>query len=95
MKMFDPANHTRSPRHRAVYAFWEICHTVIDFLAAMLFLVGSVLFFYQSLENPAIWCFVIGSICFALKPTLKLVRELNYLAIGDLDDIAGGSKDRA
>ena len=54
----------------------------------MLFLVGSVLFFFPSVETPAIWCFAVGSACFALKPTLRLVREVHYLRIGDTEDLA-------
>ena len=61
---------------------------LVDFLAALFFLVGSVLFFYASLENPAIWCFVVGSACFMMKPTIRVVREFHYLVIGDYADLA-------
>ena len=88
MALFQPENHTRSDRHRRLYAIYELAYTIVDFLAAILFLVGSVMFFFGSLENPAIWCFVVGSACFALKPTLRLAREIHYLAIGDIDDLA-------
>jgi hypothetical protein len=40
-----------------------------------------VLFFWRSTQVPAIWLFVIGSLCFALKPTLRLMRELSYLRL--------------
>lgn len=92
MALFQPDAHTRSDSHRRVYAAYEVAHTIIDFLAAMLFLVGSVMFFYPRIENPAIWCFVVGSVCFALSPTLRLVRELHYLAIGDVDDLVPRGK---
>ncbi|MDN2567204.1 YrhK family protein [Aquibium sp. A9E412] len=88
MSLFAPENRTLSPRHKTLYAAYEIAYTLADFAAAMLFLVGSVLFFYQSLETPAIWCFVFGSALFAVKPTLRLARELHYAAIGDTDDLA-------
>ena len=32
--------------------------------------------------------FLVGSVCFALKPTIRLVRELQYLAMGDVADVA-------
>lgn len=89
MAIFNPQNHTLTARHRRLYALYEIAFTIADFSAALLFLVGSWLFFYPSVENQAIWCFVIGSAFFALKPTLRLARELHYLAIGDYADIAG------
>lgn len=88
MALFQPGNHTRSDTHRRVYALYEFAYTIVDFSAAILFLVGSVMFFYSALETPAIWCFVVGSACFALKPTLRLAREIHYLAIGDIDDLA-------
>lgn len=85
MKLFDPQNQNRSERHRKLYALYEIGYTAADFSAAILFLVGSFLFFYPTVEIPAIWCFVFGSLLFALKPTLRLARELHYLAIGDYE----------
>ncbi|MCB1463866.1 MAG: YrhK family protein [Rhodobiaceae bacterium] len=93
MALFDPGNREKSPRHAALYAAYEIAFTFVDFAAAMLFVVGSVLFFWKSYENPAIWCFVIGSLFFLMKPALRLARELHYLAIGDVDDIAARLKD--
>ncbi len=88
MKFFNPDNRTNSLRSRRIYALYEIAYTTVDFLAALLFLVGSAMFFYASLENPAIWCFVIGSVCFMMKPTIRVVREFHYLAIGDYADLA-------
>ncbi|MAW89149.1 MAG: hypothetical protein CMJ42_21735 [Phyllobacteriaceae bacterium] len=88
MKIFAPGNRSLSHRHEAVYAAYEIAFTTVDFLAAFLFVAGSALFFDKSLETPAIWCFLIGSVFFALKPTLRLAREVHYLALGDVDDVA-------
>lgn len=88
MQFFNPENRTKSHRNRKIYAVYEIAYTAVDFSAAILFLVGSVLFFYKSLENPAIWCFVIGSVFFALKPTIRIVRELHFLMMGDYSDLA-------
>lgn len=87
MAFFNPDTATKSPRHRRIYALYEVAYTIVDFSAAMLFLVGSVLFFYPAVENPAIWCFVVGSVFFALKPTIRLVRECHYLSIGDYADV--------
>lgn len=92
MAFFDPDNRTRSPDHRRIYALYEFAFTFVDFAAAILFLVGSVMFFYSSLEHPALWCFVVGSVCFALKPTIRVVREFHLLAIGDYSDLAERAK---
>ncbi|HEY8594051.1 MAG TPA: YrhK family protein [Devosiaceae bacterium] len=88
MGFFDPDARTLSARHRRVYALYELAYTAADFSAAMLFLIGSVMFFYDALRMPATWCFVLGSALFALKPTLRVIRELHFLAIGDYRDLA-------
>jgi len=88
MRFFDPANRSRTPRHARIWAAWEIVYTVVDFAAAFLFIVGSVFFFYASLTYWGTWMFLVGSVCFALKPTIRLVRELQYLAIGDVEEVA-------
>lgn len=88
MKLFDLETRTKSARHRRLYAIYEIVYTMVDFSAAILFLIGSVMFFYQSLTIPGTWCFVVGSVFFAAKPTLRLIRELHMLAMGDFEELA-------
>lgn len=88
MALFDPDNRNRSADHRKVYALYEVAYTLVDFAAAFLFIVGSGMFFYKSLENGALWCFLAGSVCFALKPTIRTVREFHLLAMGDFSDLA-------
>ena len=88
MKIFAPDTRHRSGRHAALYAAYELAFTLVQFSAGILFLVGSWMFFYPSLQDPAIWCFVVGSAFFAIGPTLKLVRELHYAMIGDVADLA-------
>ncbi len=88
MALFQQDSATQTPEQRRLYAVYELTYTLIDAAAALFFLVGSVLFFYQSMQNPAIWLFVVGSACFALKPVLRVVREFHLLALGDIDDLA-------
>lgn len=88
MTLFAPENRTRTPRHARIWAAWEIVYTVVDFAAAFLFIIGSVFFFYASLTYWGTWMFLVGSVCFALKPTIRLIRELQYLAMGDVEDVA-------
>jgi hypothetical protein len=88
LTFFNPKNRIRSIHSRRIYAAYEIIYTLVDFLAALLFLVGSVMFFDPSLENPAIWCFVIGSLFFMMKPSIRVIREFHFLAIGDYTDLA-------
>ncbi|PZX19581.1 YrhK-like protein [Palleronia aestuarii] len=81
--LFRHENRQKSERSKRFYARVELAYTFIDFSAAILFLAGSVMFFWSSLETPAIWCFVIGSVAFAVKPTLRLFRELKLEAMND------------
>ena len=87
MKLFDPANHLRSYTHRQIYAYAELAYTVVDFSAAVLFVVGSILFFSADTTYLATWLFLLGSIFFGMRPTIKLAREVAYMRIDDFDDV--------
>ncbi len=88
MKLFNPTNHTRSAAHQKVYAYCELAYTIVDFSAAVLFVIGSILFFSAAETYVGTWLFLMGSILFGLCPTIKLIRELAYLRIKDYGDIA-------
>lgn len=88
MRFFDPTTASRSPRHIRIYAAYEIAFTAVDFAAAFLFIIGSVLFFGEATVTLGTWMFLVGSICFALKPTIRLAREIHFWRIGDVDVLA-------
>lgn len=86
--LFRHDQRDKSARHRDIYAAFEIVYTLVDFSAALLFLIGSVMFFSSAWEYVGTWLFVVGSLLFAAKPTLRLVREMKLAAIGDSEDLA-------
>ncbi len=88
MKLFHRDRRNDSDRTRRIYAAYELAYTLVDFGAAVCFLIGSVLFFWAAYETPAVWLFVIGSTLFLAKPAIRLARELRLLAEGDYDDLA-------
>ena len=88
MALFDPRTRTRSSRNQRLYALYEVWYTAIDFGAALAFVVGSLLFFSQQTQTAATWMFLLGSILFAAKPTLRLVREMHMLHMGEIDALA-------
>ncbi|MEM1373851.1 MAG: YrhK family protein [Pseudomonadota bacterium] len=90
MALFHPDNHRRDARTQRIYAISEVIGTAMDFLAATLFLVGSIMLFDERWSTVSAWLFVIGSGFFALRPTVKLVRELLYLRQGDFEDVTKG-----
>ena len=61
-------------RIRGIYETLSITN---DFLAGLLFLVGSVLFFWESTMVIATWLFVLGSVLFVGRPTIRLARRIH------------------
>lgn len=88
MKIFSPTTPHRSPRHAKLFAIYEILLTAADFSAALLFVVGSILFFSENTAYTGTWMFLIGSVFFSLKPSIRLIREWHYLQIGNVDTLA-------
>ncbi len=86
--LFEKNTRDRSAEHRRTYAIFELFYTVIDFAAAFLFIIGSIMFFSEAWTYTGTWLFLIGSIFFAMKPALRLIRELKLAAIGDTEDLA-------
>lgn len=87
MTLFDSRNREQSDATHRVYAAYELAHTLVDFGAAVCFVVGSVLFFYERYQSAATWLFLVGSILFAAKPTIRLVRELRLLQMGRFGEL--------
>ena len=87
MTLFNPDNRNLSDRHKKIYAYCELAYTTVDFSAAALFVIGSILFFSDSTTYIGTWLFLIGSVLFGLRPTIKLLREIAYLRLGDYQDI--------
>ncbi len=89
MTLFHSPHDRHNAEQRRFYALVEVAYTMVDFTAGMMFVVGSVMFFFESLMTAGTWLFLIGSICFAMKPVIRLWREIKLLRMGDYDDIAG------
>ncbi|MBS3850049.1 YrhK family protein [Devosia sp. J2-20] len=81
MKLFDHRLRTASAQHAAAVRHYELARTLVEFLAAIAFIVGSVLFFYSSLLFAGTWLFLIGSILFAVRPSIRLMLELHLMRL--------------
>lgn len=88
MKLFHRDRRNDSAAHRRIYARFEIAYTMVDFLAALMFIIGSVMFFSDAWVTTGTWLFLIGSFFFAAKPTLRLWREVKLYRLGDMEDLA-------
>ncbi|KAA2312944.1 hypothetical protein DL237_16110 [Pseudooceanicola sediminis] len=93
MTLFRHENRQRTEHSKRLYARFEIAYTLVDFGAAFCFVLGSIFFFSERLMTPGTWLFLIGSLLFAAKPTLRLVREIKLYRMGDQDDLASRLKD--
>lgn len=88
MKIFQPIKETIRDQNSEVYALYELAYTAVDFLAAGLFVVGSILLFNEATTYAATWMFLIGSICFGLKPTIRLMRRVQMFRNGREKELA-------
>lgn len=87
MPLFDPAAAAR-PENRRLHAAYELVYTLVDFAAALLFVIGSVMFFSEQWQRAGTWMFLIGSGFFAFKPTIRLIREIHFLRRGRVEPLA-------
>jgi len=56
---------------------YEVVSILNDLLVAIWFIVGSVLFFYDSTAYAGTWCFLLGSVQLAIRPALRLSRQVH------------------
>lgn len=75
-KLFDHSIRSASPAHAEMVRKYELYRTVVEFLAAATFVIGSIFFFFPSLVFAGTWLFLIGSILFAVRPSIRLLLEL-------------------
>jgi len=91
--MFQPKLFDATPQHARIYGFYERIYTTVDFCAALMFLIGSVLFFYPSLMTSGTWLFVVGSLFFAARPGVRFLREFHLASLPLPDDDRKSSSD--
>lgn len=87
MQIFNPDNARQSEASKKVYAWYELAYTAVDFAAALLFAIGSILFFKTETTHLGTWLFLIGSILFGLRPGVKLFREIALIRLGEYKDV--------
>lgn len=75
MRILDPHLADLTPAHVALFWRYQVVRTLVDFGAAVCFVIGSVCFFFAGTEREADWLFLVGSVLFALKPTIDVVRS--------------------
>ena len=80
-KLFSFKNRQATERHEVINKYYELTITVVEFLAALLFLIGSIFFFYDKLMHAGTWMFVLGSVFFIIRPSVRLIREFHLASL--------------
>lgn len=62
---------------------YEVMSILNDFLIALWFLAGSILFLWPSQEKLAIWFFIIGSSQFLIRPMLRLASHIHLQKLSE------------
>lgn len=60
---------------------YETASIANDVVTGLLFLVGSILFFWESLSTAAVWLFVVGSVLMLVRPTIRLARRFHLTRV--------------
>ncbi len=53
-----------------------------DFLIALWFLAGSIMFFWEQTMTIATWCFVLGSLELMARPAIRLMHRFRLQRVG-------------
>ncbi|KIN65393.1 YrhK [Sulfitobacter noctilucae] len=88
MQLFRHETRQSTEEAKQLFAVFELLHTLADFGAATLFIIGSIMFFFDQWVTFGTWLFLVGSILFALKPTLKLWREIRLYRMKEYQTLA-------
>lgn len=79
--MFKPGLSAATKDHEKIYGYYEMAYTIVDFSAALLFIIGSWMFFYPDWTRTGTWLFLVGSIFFGIRPSLRLAREIHLASL--------------
>lgn len=73
----NPLTFTFGHEQLVIRRRYEVLSILNDFLIALWFLLGSVLFLFPEHEQAAVWLFIVGSVQFFIRPTLRLAAHIH------------------
>ncbi|WP_298803158.1 YrhK family protein [uncultured Pseudokineococcus sp.] len=56
---------------------YELLSILNDVLMALWFVIGSILFFWESTTYAGTWFFLVGSLQFLARPAIRLARKIH------------------
>ncbi len=60
---------------------YEVLSIINDFMIAIWFFIGSILYLFPNTETLAICLFIVGSFQFLMRPTLRLISHMHLQKI--------------
>lgn len=60
---------------KRIHERFEWLHIANDYISALLFLVGSVMFLWEDWQKTATWFFIVGSVFFLFAPILRTLNK--------------------
>lgn len=80
-KMNNPLTLKLGHEQLIIRRRYEVLSIINDFVVAILFLIGSILFLFPEYEKAAIWLFIFASFQFLLRPTIRLLSHIHIKRI--------------
>ena len=77
----------RSHWHVRITRRYQFYYTLNDFVAGVLFVIGSALFFRESTQYTATWMFLVGSVLFTVRPFINMLRNIHLQSLPDDSDV--------
>ncbi|MGH8126968.1 MAG: YrhK family protein [Gammaproteobacteria bacterium] len=72
-----PLTWNFGPEQLVVNRRYEVASMLNDLMTGMWFVVGSIFFFYASLQTPAVWLFLLGSIQLLIRPIIRIAKDVH------------------
>lgn len=73
----NPLTFTFGHEQLVIRRRYEVLSIANDFLIAIWFFVGSVMFLYPAMETTGVWLFIVGSFQFLIRPTIRLASYIH------------------
>lgn len=73
----NPLTWNFGPEQLVIRRRYEVASMLNDLMTGLWFVVGSIFFFYQSLQTPAVWLFLLGSIQLLIRPIIRITKDVH------------------
>ena len=73
----NPLTLDLGPEQLVINRRYEVASMLNDIMTGLWFVVGSIFFFYESMQIPATWLFLIGSIQLLIRPIIRIARDVH------------------